>query len=104
MLHSEGGDRGRKTCTQERKGQVPTEGEPAHREGFKEGPARRREGRLPTEGNLHRKGRDNPAQKAREVCKQRKRHACQTKEMTRLHKKGGERPEQRKKLTVAGRT
>ena len=89
--HTEGGDRGLKTCTQEREGQVPTEGEPAHKGGggVTEGPARKREGRLPTEGEPAQKRGDNPAQKALEVCKQRKRHTCQTKEMTRLHKKGG---------------
>ena len=57
--------------------------------GVTEGPARKREGRLPTEGEPAQKRGDNPAQKALEVCKQRKRHTCQTKEMTRLHKKGG---------------
>ena len=81
-----------------RKGQVPTEGKPAHRGEFTEGPARKKEGRLPTEGgNLHKQGGDNPAQKAREVCKQRKRHTCQTKEMKHQHKKGRERPKQRKR-------
>ena len=47
--------------------------------------------------HLHKQGGDNPAQKAREVCKQRKRHTCQTKEMKHQHKKGRERPKQRKR-------
>ena len=61
------------------------------------GPARRREGRLPTEGNLHRKGGDNPAQKAREVCKQRKTPPLSDKGNDTPAQKGRERPEQRKK-------
>ena len=57
----------------------------------------KRRGDYPLRGNLHKQGGDNPAQKAREVCKQRKRHTCQTKEMKHQHKKGRERPKQRKR-------
>ena len=49
----------------------------------------KRRGDYPLRGNLHKQEGDNPAQKAREVCKQRKRHTCQTKEMTHQHRKGG---------------
>jgi len=57
----------------------------------------KRRGDYPLRGNLHKQGGDNPAQKAREVCKQRKRHTCQTKEMKHQHKKGREGPKQRKR-------
>ena len=50
----------------------------------------KRRGDYPLRGNLHKQGGDNPAQKAREVCKQRKRHTCQTKETKHQHKKGRE--------------
>ena len=57
----------------------------------------KRRGDYPLRGNLHKQGGDNPAQKAREVCKQRKRHTCQTKEMKHQHKKEREGPKQRKR-------
>ena len=92
ILHTEGSDRGRKTCTQERKGQVPTEGEPAHRGGFTEGPARKKEGRLPTEGE--------PAQtRGRQPCTE-SAGSLQTKEETHLSNKGNETPAQKR----AGKT
>ena len=86
-----GGDRGRKTCTQERKGQgkYPLRGNLHTEGGLQRDLHAKRRGDYPLRGNLHKQEGDNPAQKAREVCKQRKRHTCQTKEMTHSTKRAG---------------